>query len=104
MTEGQRSPRGRKHVSLMKAKCRHRAKGLWTLGGFIVSVAAGLRAGVKPAYVVKRGYGQTSEVGVYANQRFGPAEAGKAHGGQTKVSNRTWEIRPSGIIGGPRET
>ena len=33
-----------------------------------------------------------------------PREAGKAHGRKAKVSNRTWENRPSGIIGGPRET
>jgi hypothetical protein len=29
---------------------------------------------------------------------------GKAHGRDIKASNRTWEIRPSGIIGGPRKT
>src|SRR3954452_15871684 len=33
-----------------------------------------------------------------------PRETGKAHGRKAKVSNRTREIRPSGIIGGPRET
>ena len=33
-----------------------------------------------------------------------PHEAGKAHGRKAKVSNRTWENRLSGIIGGPRET
>jgi hypothetical protein len=37
------------------------AKGLWTLGGSIVSAVAGLRAGIKPAYVVERGCGQTTE-------------------------------------------
>ena len=46
------------------------AKGLWTLGGSIVSAVAGLRAGVKPTHVVERGCGQTTEDGVYANQRF----------------------------------
>ena len=29
---------------------------------------------------------------------------GRPHGRKAKVSNRTREIRPSGIIGGPRET
>src|ERR1700724_3185618 len=32
------------------------------------------------------------------------AANGKAHGRDAKASNRTWEIRPSGIIGGPRRT
>src|SRR5438105_7691100 len=41
--------------------------------------------------------------GVY-EPAFKPRQAGKAHGRQAKVSNRTWENRPSGIIGGPRET
>jgi hypothetical protein len=27
-----------------------------------------------------------------------------APGGDAKTSNRTWEIRPSGIIGGPPKT
>ena len=33
-----------------------------------------------------------------------PLQAGKAHGRKAKVPNRTWEIRPYGIIGGPPET
>jgi hypothetical protein len=44
------------------------------------------------------------EEGVYANQRFSLTEGGKAYGRKAKVSNRTGEIPPSGIIGGPRET
>jgi hypothetical protein len=35
---------------------------------------------------------------------FKPRQTGKAHGRKAKVSNRTWETRMSGIIGGPRET
>ena len=41
---------------------------------------------------------------VYANQRLSLAEEGKAYGGNAKTSNRTGEIPPSGIIGGPRQT
>ena len=62
------------------------------------------RAGVKPTHVVERSCGQTTEDGAYANQRLSLAADGKAHRRQAKVSNRTWEIRPSGIIGGPPET
>jgi hypothetical protein len=43
-------------------------------------------------------------VRVYANQRLSLGEEGKAYGGKAKTSNRTGEIPPSGIIGGPRET
>jgi len=42
-------------------------------------------------------------VRVYANQRLSLGEEGKAYGGKVKTSNRTGEIPPSGIIGGPRE-
>ena len=80
------------------------AKGLWTLGGSIVSAVVGHRAGIQPTHVVERGCGQTTEGGAYANQRLSLTEDGKAYGRKAKVSNRTWEIRPSGIIGGPRET
>jgi hypothetical protein len=50
------------------------------------------------------GCGQTTKDGAYANQRLNLAADGKAHRRQAKVSNRTREIRPSGIIGGPPET
>ena len=52
----------------------------------------------------ERGCGPTTENGAYANQRLNLGEDGKTYGRQAKVSNRTREIRPSGIIGGPRET
>jgi hypothetical protein len=58
----------------------------------------------QPMQGMERGSGQTAKVGAYANQRLNLADDGKAHGGYANVSNRTWEIRPSGIIGGPRET
>jgi hypothetical protein len=43
-------------------------------------------------------------VRVYANQRLSLGEEGKAYRGKAKTSNRTGEIPPSGIIGGPRKT
>src|SRR5215510_71382 len=43
---------------------------------------------------------QTMRVGAYAYQRLTLAADGKAHSRQAKTSNRTWEIRPSGMIGG----
>ncbi len=42
-------------------------------------------------------------VGAYANQRLNLAATGKTHGRDAKTSNRTWEIRPSGIIRGASE-
>jgi hypothetical protein len=53
---------------------------------------------------LRRGCGQTTKVGADAYQRLDFDESGKVHGRNARVSNRTWEIRPSGIIGGPRET
>ena len=41
--------------------------------------------------------------GAYVYQRLNLVAEGKAHGRNAKASNRTWEIRPSGIIGGPRK-
>jgi hypothetical protein len=42
--------------------------------------------------------------GAYAHQRLNLGTKGKTHGRNAKASNRTCEIRLSGIIGGPRET
>ena len=42
-------------------------------------------------------------VGAYAYQRLTLVADGKAHSRQAKTSNRTWEIRPSGMIGGASE-
>ena len=39
-------------------------------------------------------------VGAYANQRLTLVAVGKIHHRKAKTSNRTWEIRPSGMIGG----
>ena len=51
------------------------------------------------------GLAQTMEDGAYANQRLKPRDPGKAQGrNMVKTSNRTWETRPYGIIGGPAKT
>jgi hypothetical protein len=42
--------------------------------------------------------------GVYTDQRLNLSKLGKAFGRKARVSNRTREIWPSGIIGGLRET
>jgi len=81
------------------------AKGLRTLGGFHRQRGGRLdKTGATPVLAWKRGCGQTTDVGAYANQRLNLAEEGKAHNRHAKVSNRTREIWPSGIIGGLRET
>ena len=61
-------------------KLRRRAKGLWALGGFKGQPTARHRAGVKSLSAVKRGYGQTVEVGAYANQRLNLAKLGRPIG------------------------
>ena len=38
--------------------------------------------------------------GAYVHQRLNFVTDGKAHRRNAKTSNRTWEIPPSGIIGG----
>ncbi len=42
--------------------------------------------------------------GVNAGQRLSLSVGGKASGEKAKVRTGTWEIRPSGIAGGPEET
>ena len=41
--------------------------------------------------------------GAYAYQRLNFVMKGEAHERKAEASNRTWEIRPYGIIGGLRE-
>jgi hypothetical protein len=47
---------------------------------------------------------QTQEDGAYAYQRLNLVTVGKAQKRKARTSNRTREIRQSGIIGGLRET
>src|SRR5271169_1726283 len=92
------------YTSLRWGKSRQWAKGLWALGGSIEQRGGQTQSWRKADAAMERGYGQTAEVGANANQRLNPRHAGKAHGRKARASNRTREIRPSGIIGGPRET
>ena len=81
------------------------AKGLWALGGLTLSTVVGHRPDPQPfakrwvEVVVK-----PREGGVYVHQPLNFISLGKVPGRKAKASNRTWEIRPSGIIGGPPET
>jgi len=67
-------------------------------------VAFGHRAELSLTYERELGPGQTTEVGVHANQRLKLAKLGRPREENAKIPNRTWENRLSGIIGGPRET
>ena len=102
-TEGQRPQRRQSRFPILVATSR---SGKGTVDTWRFHCQRGCRTQSRRYAVVwvERDCGQTTEVGVHANQRLSLAEAGKAHGGKAKVSNRTREIWPSGIIGGPRET
>jgi len=67
-------------------------------------VAFGHRAELSLTHERELGSGQTMEVGAYANQRLNLAKLGRPWEEDAKIPNRTRENRPSGIIGGPRET
>src|ERR1700730_17793186 len=80
------------------------AKGLRTLGGFLVSGGGRLdKTGVTPTLAGRRGWGQIRDGrGVY-EPAFQPLLTWKGPRKKAEVSNRTREIWPSGIIGGLRE-
>jgi hypothetical protein len=83
----------------------HGAKGLWALGGLTISTAVGHRTDHKPyAQRWVEAVVKPREDGAYVHQHLNFISLGKVHGRKAKASNRTWEIRPSGIIGGPPET
>ena len=77
-------------------------------GYLAVSTSAGVAGLIKPVQspdaVLETRLWANYGVRVYANQRLSLGEEGKAYGGKAKTSNRTGEIPPSGIIGGPRKT
>ena len=88
-------------VSLIKVTPR---LGQEVLGGAIGSAGVGHRADRSRRMRENEAESKPLAVGAYANQRLNLAAQGKAHGRDAKTSNRTWEIRPSGIIGGPSKT
>ena len=45
-------------------------------------------------------FGQTTEVGAYADQRLNLAKLGSLKEERPRLRTGPWEIRPSGIIGG----
>jgi hypothetical protein len=47
--------------------------------------------------------GQTTAVGVHANQRLNLTKLGRPKEERPTLRTGPWEIWPSGIIGGPRE-
>ena len=82
--------------------------GKGTLGTWRFSLQRGRAGLIKPVKspdaVLETRLWANHGVRVYANQRLSLDDEGKAYGRKAKTSNRTWEIRPSGIIGGPRKT
>jgi hypothetical protein len=52
----------------------------------------------------RSGRSNQEKMGRMCHQHLNFISSGKVHGREAKASNRTGEIPPSGIIGGPRET
>ena len=55
-------------------------------------------------YETELSFEQTTEIGAYADQRLNLAKLGRLKEERPRLRTGPWEIRPSGIIGGPRET
>ena len=55
-------------------------------------------------YEMKLSFGQTIEGGAYCESALKPHQTGKAQADRPRLRTGPWEIWPSGIIGGPRET
>ena len=83
----------------------HTRMGLWALGGLTISTAVGHRNDQKP-YATRwvEAVDKPRDDGAHVHQHLNFISLGKVQGRKAKASNRTWEIRPSGIIGGPPET
>ena len=62
------------------------------------------KTGVTPRRLRRRGWGQTAMAGVYTDQRLNLSNRWEGLRKKAKVSNRTRETWPSGIIGGLRES
>ena len=87
------------HVSLMEVVP---TSGKGTLGTWWCHRQRGGRTQSRPqpTHAMALAESKPFAAGAYANQRLNLAVNGKAHGRNAKASNRTWETRPSGIIGG----
>src|SRR5260370_1031683 len=84
--------------------CTYTAKGLQNIGCSSFSVVVGYRDDISRRMSWNQDMSNPYEVGGYVHQCLNLVANGKPHGRNAKASNRTWEIRPSGIIGGPRRT
>jgi hypothetical protein len=69
-----------------------------------VWVAGLIKPAQRPRWLGDEAVGKPGKRGAYMNQRFNFFLTWEDPRRKAKVSNRTWETRPSGIIGGPRET
>ena len=83
----------------------HGVKGLWALAGS----PSARWSGTEPAISrMPRGgsrlWSNQGKMGRMCHQHLNLTSPGKVRGRKAKASNRTWEIWPSGIIGGLRET
>ena len=78
-----------------------------TLGTWRAHRQHGGRAQNRPSAVPRGGsrrWSNQEKMGRMCHQHLNLTSPGKVRGRKAKASNRTWEIRPSGIIGGPPET
>jgi hypothetical protein len=94
------------HVSLFVGNTDSRQR---DSGHLAVSTSAWVAGLIKPAQSpdagleTRLGANQERKRGVY-EPAFKPLRAWKGPRKKARVSNRTWVIRPSGIIGGLRES
>ena len=76
-------------------------------GHLVVSSAArrpDTELAIKPRHEVERGYGQTTEVGAYANQRVNLSKLGRPMEERPRFRTVPGKIPYGRIIGGPPET
>lgn len=93
------SPERRKTTLEQADNTRRSAKGLWALGGLV------LTPDTDPELVSQRRVRrQTDDGGVHVCQHLSLAEVRKACGWKSQGQNGIWESRPYRIVGGPEET
>jgi len=69
----------------------------------MVTAVPGHRTGISRRMRRTNAASKAFAVGANAYQRLNLAAKTKAHRREAKTENRSWEIRPSGMIEGPRE-